>query len=183
MIDIAKWITALVTSLTCGLSFYKYYHRRKQNKKILHMILNNVHDKFYRERIILEKVFAYENPNTPLCDILRPYVNDLHFDEKDILEAIRYEEICRNNLSEINMRIIHNYIRSMSYFFNLIRTLTLRENENKSLVEYKDEMKNALGSYQCEIFQLDKTEPFDIIYRKCFDKISEGWKTVEKILR
>lgn len=116
----AAWITAIVALITFLFGFYQYYTKRKHNKLFLYMHLKRIHDCFKSNHEILEKIFADENPARDLNKIIEPYKNDLYYHTKNLLEAQKYEEICRDIFSESDIEKIHDYILSMDYFFNKV---------------------------------------------------------------
>ena len=128
----AAWITAIVALITFLFGFYQYYTKRKHNKLFFYMYLKRIYDCFKCNHQILENIFADEEPARALRDIIEPYKNDLHYDTKNLLEAQKYEEICRDIFSESDIEKIHDYILSMSYFFNLVRTL-INETSNETI--------------------------------------------------
>lgn len=179
----AAWITAIVALITFLFGFYQYYTKRKHNKLFFYMYLKRIYNCFKCNNQILENIFADEKPARALSDIIKPYKNDLHYDTQNLLEAQKYEEICRDIFSESDIERIHDYILSMGYFFNLVRTLIVASNKTISLIDYKQNLKEKIHIEQCNLFGVDKTVAFDIFYSKCSKKIEDEWTNVENIFK
>ena len=180
----AAWITAIVALITFLFGFYQYYTKRKHNKLFFYMYLKRIYDCFKCNHQILENIFADEEPARALRDIIEPYKNDLHYDTKNLLEAQKYEEICREIFSESDIEKIHDYILSMSYFFNLVRTLINEtSNETINLISYKHNLKEKIHIEQCNLFEVDKKVAFDIFYSKCTKKIEDEWINIRNIFK
>lgn len=74
----AAWITAIVALITFAFGFYQFFTKRKHNKLFFYMYLKRIYDSFECNSIVLENIFADENPNRTLKEIIKPYKNDLH---------------------------------------------------------------------------------------------------------
>lgn len=120
MSDIATLITAIMTSLTFCVGTYKILFERRHNRIILHMLLLNLHADFTRQRVALERIFSDDDPAKPLESILTPYANDLECRYEEINKAKKYEEICWKSFSEKEMAVVGDYVKELSYFFNLM---------------------------------------------------------------
>lgn len=183
-------VTAIATASTSIFEISKDYSKKKHDKEVFYMYLRQLQHKFESNKKIFTNMFAIENSDKNLTDVLQIYKGELKDATYELLNAQKYEEDCRKYFAGKDMETIHKYILSITYFLNVIREL-LKTEEDQSIQrdteltinQCRSILKNSISVEARDLFGVKKGEAFESILEQVYKEITKFWKSIEKIFK
>lgn len=188
--------TAVVAVITFLFALYKWRTNKKRIRHALGSNLKSAHNKFIYNRNIVMRIFKTEDQNESIRvarENAESHGNKLSIKNDNLERARKYlEEKGESYLKIDEMDAVRDYISCIDIFYRLISVMLevaenkenkkdKDENKEKTVIQYKRDVKSGIDDESCRILNLDRNDLFDTIMNNYLKKIDDLWERVEAI--